>query len=568
MRLVMTLLVRDEEDLLRANLEHHIQQGVDFFLITDNGSNDGTSALAADYEARGLAELILEPSDTYEQSAWVTRMARAAAERHGADWVIHSDADEFWIAREPGQTLRQAVEAIPEGCRRVFVPRWNAVVTRELEAASPAITPQDVGWFDSDPRNSLGDPLPPKVLHRADPQVLVAQGNHDATLHDPGVPDGPERLVILHFPYRGLSHYTHKIRLGGRAYLANPGPPSLGLTWRIDYRHYLAGRLPAICHWRLPDADAFAARLAEGRYRQAPNPLSPANAPPQPASPIHPQQPAADSVGIITLADDNYFCGTRLLTLSCAGRLPIIVYDLGLSEGARAWIDAQEGVSLRPIPDTPLIRAIRASPSSRSRPNAMREEWPLWICPSLIQDAPWQRVFWIDSDIVLLRDLEEMLSRLDNAPFIAEETLAPDATDNPEELYTWLPLGGPRDRRNRLRLNAGLSGWDRDRDAHLLDAYQFPIRLIFLAGVLPRDTLRWWDQGSLIWALQQAGYDDTLLQDRRWNLTVGHTALGGLRVAADADDQTLLAWIETIRQLEPEAAVVHWNGYNPVPWSA
>ena len=43
MKLVMTLLVRDEEDILDANLRFHLDRGVDLVLVTDNGSVDGTA---------------------------------------------------------------------------------------------------------------------------------------------------------------------------------------------------------------------------------------------------------------------------------------------------------------------------------------------------------------------------------------------------------------------------------------------------------------------------------------------------------------------------------------------
>jgi hypothetical protein len=572
MKLVMTLLVRDEADVLRLNLEHHLAQGVDFFLITDNGSRDATASIAAEYVARGLAELIHEPSDTYEQSVWVTRMARSAAAGHGADWVIHADADEFWISLAPDQTLRQAIAMIPPACRLQRVRRWNAVIPRELEATSPAIALEGLDWFDADPRNSLGDPLPSKVMHRADPDVVVAQGNHDAQLREPGESDPQERLLILHFPYRGQAHYANKIRLGGRAYLSHPGPPGLGLTWRVDYRHYLAGRLSAICHRRLPDAAQCAARQQEGRYRRPPNGLALPRPSTAPATPIAPEARKAetqstDPLGIITLADDAYFCGTRLLALSCGGHLPIIVYDLGLGEAARAWIEAHPGIERRAIPDTTLVRAIQAACGDRRMAKASKREWPLWICPTLIEDAPWPKVFWMDSDLVLLRDLEEMVQRLEEGPFVVEENLAPEATDNPASLYSLLPLLPGLHQGNRLRLNAGLTGWDRQRDAHLLEAYQFPIRQIFLRGALPRDAVRWHDQGALIWALQQAGHDDRLLRPRRWNLCVAHTALKDLRLDPQAEDSALQAWIEQLRSLEKEAAVVHWNGC-PLPWSA
>jgi hypothetical protein len=567
MRLVMTLLVRDEADLLRTHLEHHLAQGVDFFLITDNGSLDATPAIAAAAVERGLARLIHEPADTYEQSRWVSRMARLAAEEHGADWVIHSDADEFWISRQPGQTLREAIVALPPGCRRLSVPRWNALISRERDAAQATIAPEPIDTFERDPRNSLGDPLPPKVLHRADPSAVVAQGNHGVTMADPGVPDGEERLLILHFPYRGRDPYRHKIRIGGRAYLAHPGAASAGLTWRIDYRHYLAGRLDAIVRWRLPSEQECEAQRAEGRAVAAPNPITlPATprlgAPPAPSAPAAPLPP----VGIVTLADDNYFCGTRLLTLSIEGQLPIVVYDLGLGEEACAWIEAHEGIERRSVPDTPLVRAIQERCGENRMAKATKREWPLWICPTLIEAAPFARAFWIDSDIVVLRELAPMVESLAEGPFLVEENLAPHACDNPPQLYDLLPIGQSLHEGNRLRLNAGLSGWDLCRDAHLLEAYQFPIRQVFLRGALPREAVRWHDQGALIWALQQAGYDDRLLRPRRFNLCVQHSALRGQRIAADADDDTLRAWIAEARELERDAATVHWNGH-PVPWS-
>jgi hypothetical protein len=38
MKLVMTLLVRDEQDILADNLDFHLAQGVDEVIVTDNGS--------------------------------------------------------------------------------------------------------------------------------------------------------------------------------------------------------------------------------------------------------------------------------------------------------------------------------------------------------------------------------------------------------------------------------------------------------------------------------------------------------------------------------------------------
>ena len=71
MKLVMTLLVRNEEDILVMNLEHHLSQGVDFFIVTNNCSVDSTPKILQTYVDRGLMEVIDEPSDTYAQAVWV-----------------------------------------------------------------------------------------------------------------------------------------------------------------------------------------------------------------------------------------------------------------------------------------------------------------------------------------------------------------------------------------------------------------------------------------------------------------------------------------------------------------
>src|SRR3954462_12926869 len=96
MRLVMTLLVRDEQELLATNLDYHLSQGVDFVVVTDHGSTDATPEILAGYVEQGVARVLQVEGQALDQGGWVTRMARLAAAEHGADWVINNDADEFW----------------------------------------------------------------------------------------------------------------------------------------------------------------------------------------------------------------------------------------------------------------------------------------------------------------------------------------------------------------------------------------------------------------------------------------------------------------------------------------
>ena len=232
MQLVMTLLVRDEEDVLAANIEFHLAQGVDFFLITDNKSEDTTAAIIRKYEKQGVARYIYEDADDYNQSAWVTRMARLAAVEHGADWVINNDADEFWWPHTAD--LKQTFSDVAAEQGIVVAPRHDFVaLNQETDTFF-----RDMVYRKKVSLNAIGKPLPPKVAHRADPQVEVAQGNHWATLsHEYGT---AENLIdIFHFPLRSYAQFTNKIIKGGQAYERNTTHSAkAGDTWRKLYKEY------------------------------------------------------------------------------------------------------------------------------------------------------------------------------------------------------------------------------------------------------------------------------------------------------------------------------------------
>ena len=236
----MTLLVRDSAELLRDNLEFHLRQGVDFFIITDNCSVDGTATIIEEYVRAGLAEPIFEPEDTFSQARWVTRMARRAASTHGADWVINNDDDEFWLGRQG--TLREELERV--------LPELNAVQVQRRNHPPLAVSGdghflQALIYRETASLNPLGKPLPPKVCHRGFADIDVAQGNHAvARAGAPLAATPTDRIVISHFPLREYAAFERKIALGGSAYARNTElGPGVGATWRWLYELLQRGDL-------------------------------------------------------------------------------------------------------------------------------------------------------------------------------------------------------------------------------------------------------------------------------------------------------------------------------------
>ena len=60
---------------------------------------DSTPGILAHHAREGRVRVFREEAATLDQAPWVTRMARIAAVEHDADWILHSDADEFWFVR-------------------------------------------------------------------------------------------------------------------------------------------------------------------------------------------------------------------------------------------------------------------------------------------------------------------------------------------------------------------------------------------------------------------------------------------------------------------------------------
>jgi hypothetical protein len=264
MKLVMTLLVQDEEDILRDHLSFHLDRGVDFVIVTDNDSRDSTPEILEEFRREGVVRVIEEAGDDFSQSKWVTQMARMAAVEESADWVINSDADEFWWTDEGD--LKSVLSTVPERYGQVAVERLNFVPVAS-EDGSP-IDRMVIRRTKS--VNALGRPVQPKVCHRADPEVVVSQGNHSVgpsgrlRLYKAAVP-----IVIFHFPQRSYSHFENRSVRGGQAYERNTDTERhMGAHWRDNYLRFQNGSLRQSWDNRVHDTAKIEQGFAEHRLTE------------------------------------------------------------------------------------------------------------------------------------------------------------------------------------------------------------------------------------------------------------------------------------------------------------
>jgi len=257
----MTLLVRDEADIIASHIDFHLSRGVDHILAMDNRSEDATTDILLSYQAKGVLTYIFQPQDDYSQSVWVTQMARQAALELKADWVINSDADEFWWP--DSGNLKDTLAAVPDNIEAVRVERTNFIPPAETSPLSfaAAMTVRERQSF-----NALGQPLPPKLCHRGLAEVVVSQGNHDAYVQGRPLTATSAPLAILHYPVRSYDQFANKIAKGGAAYQRNTElPEGVGATWRRLHAQLARGELRAAFDAQtLSDAE-IADGLAQGR---------------------------------------------------------------------------------------------------------------------------------------------------------------------------------------------------------------------------------------------------------------------------------------------------------------
>lgn len=223
-KLAAVMIVRNEESLLRVNLDYHRSLGVDEFWVTDNGSTDGTAAaLESQAAAHGDVFWSSHPGP-YDQGVLVSGQAHRAIDG-GATWIIPIDADEFWW---PAAGDLRAILATADDVGGLVCSIHNFVQRRSVkvhdDASLLSMTRRAVPVGMPDQARSLVESgsiafvemaYPPKHILRSSPDLEIGVGNHTAR-NTLGALVPCHEISVLHAPLRSMRDLLEREEDGRR----------------------------------------------------------------------------------------------------------------------------------------------------------------------------------------------------------------------------------------------------------------------------------------------------------------------------------------------------------------
>jgi len=251
-RLVMTILVRDEADIIEANIRTHASLGVDAFVIMDNGSIDGTreilSKLVKEFEI-----IVIDEKGDYNQAKWMKQLAMIAKNRLKADWVINNDADEFWL---PKNDLNLKENLAFKGSV-LTVNRYNMILEREKYFFDTSYLVENPIFYSkekqltSEKLSIILTKIGPKTIINPYGLIYLRGGNHKA-LHIRNMRDylrsGYDKIKrfkdieVFHYPIRSYTQFEQNIKNRKRL-LESSKKVSMGPHYRRWVQLYNEGKL-------------------------------------------------------------------------------------------------------------------------------------------------------------------------------------------------------------------------------------------------------------------------------------------------------------------------------------
>ena len=249
MTLFMTLVVKNEEDIIEQHIRFHCAMGVDGFIVSSHNCTDGTNSILQKLKNEGLVrEILYRTTPEHQHRVWVNEMMQIAKKKYKADWIINSDADEFYystklnlkesIAECHGANLLEVDSIFLFPSTNKDFLKNSYFVTRPFQAFEAKMLGIN---NDSRYEDFIGSQGCTKVILKIKDVLKLVDGNHDAKMRRP-VRAHTAGIRLYHYHIRSYKGWEEKVARWQEAVFKMPG--SMGEHMKKMVLLYQKGELP------------------------------------------------------------------------------------------------------------------------------------------------------------------------------------------------------------------------------------------------------------------------------------------------------------------------------------
>ncbi len=216
--LTMTILVKNEADIIEKNIRYHAKKGVDNFVVMDNNSTDGTREILEELK-KEYEITIIDEKGIYNQAKWMTKLTHIARKKYNPSWLIPNDADEFWYSE------KSLKETIKSKKRVLTVDRFNFLLQENKKWYESEVRVENPVFYRKNTQLSAEKisivltKISPKVIINPKGLLWIRGGNHKALnifdfrdyfRHYDKIKRF-EKIKVFHFPIRSFEQFKKNI---------------------------------------------------------------------------------------------------------------------------------------------------------------------------------------------------------------------------------------------------------------------------------------------------------------------------------------------------------------------
>jgi Glycosyl transferase family 2 len=210
MRLVAVSIVKNEADIIEAFVRHSLAW-VDYHLIFDHDSTDGTRQILAALKAEGLPiALFTDDALGNFQQARSNHLTRLAVRDYAADWVLPLDADEILTGPSRAALEESLGKTEPSDAASLLLLNYYPTEKDDQAINNPVLR---LNFCQTSPPRTKKIFVPRQLAQ--DPEIHAGKGSHILFRGNDPLPDQPlsADFHLSHLALRSPQHQVLRVVL-------------------------------------------------------------------------------------------------------------------------------------------------------------------------------------------------------------------------------------------------------------------------------------------------------------------------------------------------------------------